>query len=351
MFQRLRPGYATLLGLGSGLFVATASMGIAPLSIYYSTTGMLKDLLLLGLAFPLFWLSLISVEAVRRRFDHPSALIWRYLRRNRNWLMRSAVLSIAVLLLGRSFMSYKSGLGLYSDYWADPMLADFDVVLFGVDPWRLTHSLIGPFGTMLIDRVYQLWFFVMMATAGWFCFTRNAKLQLRGLLSYLLSWGLLGCLAATSLASVGPAFYHRFVGVDRFGELMARLKAIDAEDYLTALDVMEYLERSYGLDRLGAGISAMPSLHVAIAVLCFLAVADYARSGLLKVLAWLFAAVITVGSVHLGWHYASDGLFSIVAVVFFWWASGRFVDWLELRDQALAAPAATPAFNTLPANA
>jgi hypothetical protein len=59
--------------------------------------------------------------------------------------------------------------------------------------------------------------------------------------------------------------------------------------------------------RIGAGISAMPSLHVTLAFLCFLVAREYARHFLPKLIAALFAAVIFLGSVHLGWHYVSDG--------------------------------------------
>lgn len=50
------------------------------------------------------------------------------------------------------------------------------------------------------------------------------------------------------------------------------------------------------------GISAFPSMHVAMAVLFAL----YAtrRSRLAGLLMWAFAAIIMVGSVVLGWHYA-----------------------------------------------
>ena len=51
---------------------------------------------------------------------------------------------------------------------------------------------------------------------------------------------------------------------------------------------------------IGAGISAMPSLHVAMAVF------------------WTW-----IGSFHLGWHYALDGLVSLIGVILIW----RFARW------------------------
>ncbi len=53
--------------------------------------------------------------------------------------------------------------------------------------------------------------------------------------------------------------------------------------------------------------------------------------------------MIFIGSVHLGWHYAWDGIFGIIAVTVFWWATGRFVDWVDARELARAnVPALTP---------
>ena len=71
----------------------------------------------------------------------------------------------------------------------------------------------------------------------------------------------------------------------------------------------------------------MPSLHVAIAVL----VALFVRESLprLQWVAWTFAALTFVGSIHLGWHYASDGVISAIAVVVIWLAVGRYVSWLS----------------------
>jgi hypothetical protein len=60
----------------------------------------------------------------------------------------------------------------------------------------------------------------------------------------------------------------------------------------------------------GNGISAAPSLHVAIAAWTALA--------LRKKLMWLYVAAIWVASVHLGWHYVFDGLAGIAGALVIW---------------------------------
>lgn len=82
----------------------------------------------------------------------------------------------------------------------------------------------------------------------------------------------------------------------------------------------------------------MPSLHVSIAWLLFLACRSYAPSRILGLLAGIYALVILVTSVNLGWHYASDGVVGIIVISLIWWGTGRFVDWLEEREQRTAAP-------------
>jgi membrane-associated phospholipid phosphatase len=71
------------------------------------------------------------------------------------------------------------------------------------------------------------------------------------------------------------------------------------------------------------GISAFPSMHVAMAVLFAL----YAtrRSRLVGLLMWAFAAIIMVGSVILGWHYAVDGYASVLISIAIWKACGHFL--------------------------
>lgn len=345
MFQRYRLGYQLLLALAAAEFLIAFSFGTAPYSTYISTSGFISRMLPAWVMIPLFWAGFMSVEITRRKVDRPFSAIRRMLNRHRHWLLRGCLFMIVILFLARAFTSYKSAIPNIVPFYADPWLADLDRAIFGTDPWRITHAVIGPFGTMLIDRVYALWFVIMMLYVGWFCFTRNQVLQLRGLLTYLIAWALLGNVLATSMASVGPCFYDYFYHDPQFEPLMQTLRAGDEENRLFALGAMRFLMDSLGKDRFGAGISAMPSLHVSIAFLCFLVAREYAQHLVFKVLAFVFFLTILVGSVHLGWHYAADGIAGVLGVGLIWWWTGRFIAWLERREAALAAdcPAPVPA--------
>lgn len=64
---------------------------------------------------------------------------------------------------------------------------------------------------------------------------------------------------------------------------------------------------------LGLGISAFPSMHVAIAALTALYLTE--RSRWLAPVGVVFLGVIFFMSVYTGYHYALDGYFSIAAVL------------------------------------
>lgn len=333
VFDRLRPGFYLLIALAAIQFMLVLPVGNADLSLYFSLDGLTRTLIPAWSLFPLCWAGGIGIVITRRKVDRPMRAMRMLLVRNRAWLIRCSILAILMITVARTVTSYKTAIPHLNPYWADPYLADGDAALFGTDPWRLTHAVIGPIGTLVIDRIYALWFVVMMVCLGWFCFSRDAKLQLRGLLTSLLSWSLLGIVSATLFASVGPCYYQVFYQNDRFAGLLERLDLYGQDHMLLVNNTMKLLLAAYGEDRFGAGISAMPSLHVTIATMCFLACLSYSRQAWLKLASGLFAAAIMVGSVHLGWHYALDGIVGIVVVTAFWWGTGRFVDWLDDRDQ------------------
>jgi hypothetical protein len=346
LFGPLRAGYWLLLAIagiefGLGYFVGITLGNVKPADVFQ--LGGLRKMLPAWLLLPLLWFGYVALAITWRRLDRPISVMWRLTFRHRFWLLRGMLFTAMAFPLGRAFTAYKSAIPNIVPFYADRMLIAADRSIFGVDPWRLTHALIGPSGTVVIDRIYTLWFLVMMLLLSWLNFTRNQKLQLRGLLTYVLSWAILGNIMASAFASVGPCFYEEFYHSDHFAPLMKILRDTNADHRLFAIGSMKFLLDSVGKDRFGAGISAMPSLHVTIAFLCFLVTLEGTRRLWPKLLSGLFAMVILVGSVHLGWHYAVDGIVGIAAVTLIWLAAGRFVDWLERRPEQVASPTLQPA--------
>ena len=219
-------------------------------------------------------------------------------------------------------------------YWADPALAAIDRALFfGIDPWRVTHALFGPTSTWLIDLIYTSWIPYSGALLIFLMVCRDRRIRAQGLLAYLLCWVVLGGMLAVGLASVGPCFYSQFYGDPYFQPLMANLAAVNDQHPLVALKAMARLEAEYQANslELGAGISAMPSLHVSITMLGVLVARHYGRFWRLS--AQVYLSAILVGSVHLGWHYLVDGIVSIAGTILIWKAVGLYLDAVGIRDR------------------
>ena len=66
-------------------------------------------------------------------------------------------------------------------------------------------------------------------------------------------------------------------------------------------------------------------MHVSIAVLLALGVMRLNRVA--GYAFWFYAAIIQIGSVHLGWHYAIDGYFSVIVTLFIWKLVGVYCNW------------------------
>ena len=124
------------------------------------------------------------------------------------------------------------------------------------------------------------------------------------------------------LASVGPCFVGPILGDATFDAQMAYLRAADAQVPVLTVNVQDLLLEWYhaGDRGLGSGITAMPSMHVAMAFLFWLGIRRVSRTA-----GWIFFAffaLIWLGSVHLAYHNAVDGLVSVLATLLIWEASG-----------------------------
>jgi hypothetical protein len=112
-----------------------------------------------------------------------------------------------------------------------------------------------------------------------------------------------------------------------FAPLMERLKTIHEGEYgLAAYQWQGILWQRHTAQQYGfaMGISAMPSMHNAITVLYALTLARAARQ--IRIAAWSFVGLIFIGSVHLGWHYAIDGIAAGLMMWGIWVAAGSFLE-------------------------
>jgi hypothetical protein len=229
-----------------------------------------------------------------------------------------------------AFTSYKAIIPLIKSYSWDPVFVEWDAALHGgVQPWQLLQPILGrPLITSTINFFYNLWFFVMYAVLFWQAFSlRDTRLRMQFYLTFILTWILLGNVCATLFSSVGPCFYSRvFEGGNIFQPLMEYLRAANEVYPVWSLRIQEMLWEAYevGGNGIAKGISAMPSMHVSLAFL--FALLGWRTGRALGVALTVFACLIIIGSVHLGWHYAVDSYAAIVGTSFIWWAIGRVLN-------------------------
>jgi hypothetical protein len=159
------------------------------------------------------------------------------------------------------------------------------------------------------------------------------------LLALTATWILLGTVTATLVSSAGPPYYMALTDHDLYGDLFGRLSVARNGGPVMALDVQRSLWWVYTHHEIisGTGISAFPSMHVAVpSILTF---STWARSRALSAAFGTYTAVILVGSVALGWHYAVDGYFSIVGTGIIW-AGVRRLTRSQKSGEAPAIPRA-----------
>lgn len=250
-----------------------------------------------------------------------------------------------------SFNAFKQQVLIGAGFHIDAQLAAIDRALFlGHDPWRVTHALFSaPWATLLFDRAYHLWFLpmsfgvIICALAA----QKSYRLRTQYLFSYMAIWIGIGSVLAWFMPSAGPCFYADYVGPQAsFAELARQLDAVRAlygPDALASHTAQAHLRFAFGNPDLivGGGISAMPSVHNGLSVL--FAIAGFSINRKLGWCLSAYALVIWLASIHLGWHYAVDGLVSIVLTLFIWKAMGRLADRLERPVFGLRGKDFTPA--------
>ena len=221
-----------------------------------------------------------------------------------------------------AFWTVKFEIPHFVSFYADRSLADVDRLLHFGDPWRWIHSVV-PAAAMLPMLViyFPAWLVCFFGCIALAAFHPSDSLRSRYLLSFAFVYAGLGNVLAALGASVGPIFYDQFVGEGRFAELVLALK--DNQDAGYLFFVADRLHAAYasGAGDIFSGISAMPSIHVAVATLNALFLGQINLR--LGIIGWAFSALTLIGSVYFGWHYAVDGYVSILAVLLIWRATGQ----------------------------
>lgn len=241
-------------------------------------------------------------------------------------VMTALPLLISMPLFMAAFTAMKNLISLIVPFTWDAYLTELDAMIhFGKQPWELlgiqNWSL-----TRFIDLLYIAWV-SLQALVHIFVALRAPEDPVRNkfFLTYVLGFILLGNVAAASFMSAGPFFpWHEGKLHPDFQPLMTYLWHGSETPILKATYYQEYLQDALRsrMSEFGSGISAFPSMHIAVTTLYVLV---SWQNRFWRYLALILLAAMLVGSVHLGWHYAIDGYASILATAALWWCAGRLI--------------------------
>jgi hypothetical protein len=270
-------------------------------------------------------------ETLRARPDSPLRLL---LSRAATYVTPRAVAGVCLILLQAvlmgTFTSVKNMLPELSRYVWDTDLANIDrYVMGGHDGWSYVTPLLARTGLLPALEFFYVtgWMMALgLVPALVALLPSMAPLRLRFFLTYILCWAMLGNIVALAGMSAGPAYFGEVTGdYDRHRALLDLLAANSGATW-SAYDIQRALWQAYahGMSSLGSGISAFPSLHVAMAVLWTIVGFRRGRAAGLAGLAFL--TLVFLGSVALGWHYVLDGVAAAIMVPLIWWSVGYVLD-------------------------
>jgi len=302
----------------------TALLGVAAIALMpaagYSAPPPYFSRFLVWLWWAMFGALVLLVIKVVQMYlagiEHPVAHLGSWFREKRN---RNAAAAAGMMLAGIDmlfFMWIKPEVTAVSPFWADRLFADMDRAIFGRDPWLFFQG---------IDLTFHAWaysFFWAVAIAAtllWLFSRPSSKARSASLLNYFALWSIFGPIGQYFGSAAGPIFYQKIGLGDRFAELANNIPDVTniVSGYLWDMHVNQ-------VAAVGAGISAMPSLHIATAMWIYLAFRAH-RSRFAPLTA-IFALYMFALSVALGWHYAVDGVIGALGAVVFHWASDRYLE-------------------------
>lgn len=251
--------------------------------------------------------------------------LWQRPTLTRERVASAALVAWLVIPLQDTFQRLKQAIGPTVGFPLDPLFAKVDAALHGGPAWELGAWLFTHTPSLMIelDRFYSIgWLAPVLVFLVWASWT-DSRERSRILAGCILLWAIGGSVGAWLFASAGPCYS----GDPQFAPLLAHLEGFNAVQG----QWQAALWRAYSLNEsfVFAGISAMPSMHVAMAAYIALVISRHEPR--LRWLVWSWAIVIQIGSVMTGWHYAIDGYVGAVIAVGCWQMAGAKMPSLVVR--------------------
>ena len=332
------------LVIGNGLFILTTTIYFAsymalvsPLTNAQSSVFGIVATVLVSKILPIMLFAIVInrvyfVAKYQRPKSPIKAIVievWRVLS-DRNRLMLGLPIIIIMLPFQYAFVSIKTNIPLIAPFSWDEVFYEIDkVVHLGVDPWLIVDPFfrLNDYFVLALSFNYSLWFVFMWATFLVYAFGRSMdEGRTRYLLAFFLTWPIGGSYLAIAFSSAGPAFFGDLgIGYDPYTPLISYLSDLNLTLPISAIDLQTALWNSYADGGHNYGISAMPSMHNATALLS--AIGAWQLNRLAGIFLSIHAVLIYIGSFYLGWHYAIDAYLGWAVALAMWWLSGIVTRW------------------------
>jgi hypothetical protein len=308
------------------VLVAFAFAGLYGLRIDYAAVlAWDYHVLFLALLLACAWLGAVVValrELCAGRDRVPFGPSWRSIVRRR--ITAQTMWDVAKLLVLIKLMFVLHGTIKQAIPLINPRLFDEELYVvdriahLGIDPIAATHAVFRTEAMMrAIDWLYVSWYTLLPPVLATFMLAER-RLRAAFFSAFFLIW-MLGGLAAVAVPSLGPIY----VDPATFAEItMPQARELQERLWVHYERVQEHPE-SYQVV-LYEGVAAFPSKHVGVVALfaCFLFhVSRWAGWAMVA-----YTAIIQIGSVQLGWHYAVDGYAGILLAAGLWWACTRHLE-------------------------
>ena len=293
------------------------------------------------LFFPFMALAIDS-SSVIHRFDRRRRIAFSrtFSPRRVAYLAAGTLLGLSLYFFQGKFTSLKNAMFAWNGgFLYDRTQADLDrLIHFGVAPWRLIEPLIANDAIFsVIEFNYDKVYFILSFSALYFVMTspRAERFRTHYVAVFMLAWIVVGNALAGLFLSAGPAYYGFVTGdTGRFAELLGYIQRDGGLN--TAATYQKYLWELHqaGRAEFASGISAFPSVHVAMAAVNMFFAFDVSRR--LGIVMTAYTVIIMISSVALGWHYAIDGYVAVLAVAMLYFGL-RFLRGDAFRTMAPAS--------------
>ncbi|MBT4803946.1 MAG: phosphatase PAP2 family protein [Legionellales bacterium] len=241
-------------------------------------------------------------------------------------VISSVISSILIFICIFNFTTFKHAIPLINPFSWDPLLFKVDkLLLLNNHPAQLIQTLLPLQNLKYISNMfYASWGMVSVTILLWQNISPKRKLRTQFLLSWMLSWVILGSICALIFSSVGPCFYDTFYTSTPKDILLSnkQLQQYPVDCFYLTDAVKEALVQVTQSTSFttGFGISAFPSLHVAISALNAIIVGKFNKY--LGYLGWVYVFITSLSCVYLGFHYLVDCIAGVLGACSIWVLTG-----------------------------